>query len=538
MISLWAWLFRAFVSTHIDVLILLFLAVTFSFYAFSRLPPLFPLICGEKLDLRLFCGFSALCACVDTKRNLTQLFLLSAVSTGRSLRMTALFNLSPNALLNWLDKIEWLCAVISFPFLLALFLFLWRNFLNLLRKCGGKSLWGNKMETAVFAVLFAFHAFAVSWYFMHSSAGYGGDKAYNNLLFGTDSGGLHNRNYFLMGYGSREPVFYVFSAFLSGCLSSLHILPVQAEWLYPLALQLEHLALLLTANRILACFMGRTSVSRCLLMILLSLSFPVLFFGLVIEKYILAYFWLIILVCLCIRRERSAFAVCAAGGTMLPSALLSIFASEHSPRRETKAWLSDMLHYMMCFAASLVLLAPGLVLFRFQSSTVFVVSNMPFLQRFYQYTGLLGAFFLFPAAEVIPVLEGTLEMPHWVYTVLEHWNPVGLAVLAAVIISAVWNRRNRLCQIAAVWAVFSFVLHIVIGFGADEIALYTLYYMWAYVILLYALAERLGDLLGIQRLPDLVCILCIIVFLCVNIPAIGRMIQFSIQYYPPGFFSV
>ena len=85
--------------------------------------------------------------------------------------------------------------------------------------------------------------------------------------------------------------------------------------------------------------------------------------------------------------------------------------------------------------------------------------------------------------------------------------------------------------VSGLWILFSFALLCVMGWGTNEngLILYSLYFSWAYIILIYLFIDKLikNDL--IKRI--IIIILCISIFVF-NIPAFLEIAKFGIVNYP------
>ena len=81
-------------------------------------------------------------------------------------------------------------------------------------------------------------------------------------------------------------------------------------------------------------------------MLLSCCSYSYLLSVIMMEQYIVAYFWLILFIYLYCENEGhfGRIVLWGAGGTLLTSMILLPLSSEHSPVSEFKAWFTDMLN--------------------------------------------------------------------------------------------------------------------------------------------------------------------------------------------------
>ena len=111
---------------------------------------------------------------------------------------------------------------------------------------------------------------------------------------------------------------------------------------------------------------------------------------------------------------------------------------------------------------------------------------------------------------------------------------MGIAILLLVIVSAILNRDKKSSQLAAGWVAFSVVMLLGLGWGTKEngLILYTLYFGWAFLVLLFQLVEKIENKLNTKFLVQVFSIGCAVVLAVINIPAILEMVNFAITYFP------
>ena len=159
------------------------------------------------------------------------------------------------------------------------------------------------------------------------------------------------------------------------------------------------------------------------------------------------------------------------------------------------------------------------------------VASIPFITRLQQYSEFVRYCFLAPCAGIH---EGKLIS--WQLCPAEQISYTGLLILVVALISAALNRREKLCRISALWIAYSFLILCVIGWGTAEngLILYSLYFSWAFYVLIFMLAAKLDDLSGIRLFVPALLVAGIYVFVHASIPAIGEVISFAAKYYPCG----
>ena len=124
--------------------------------------------------------------------------------------------------------------------------------------------------------------------------------------------------------------------------------------------------------------------------------------------------------------------------------------------------------------------------------------------------------------------------PSWQLEIIPRLNWVGIGILVLCVISAIWNRKNTSSRVAAFWVVFSGIMLLILGWGTDEngLILYSLYFGWAFLVLLFQLVDKICEVLKLKPLVYVCAAAAAVGLLTVNIPAIMEMIRFAIECYP------
>jgi len=128
----------------------------------------------------------------------------------------------------------------------------------------------------------------------------------------------------------------------------------------------------------------------------------------------------------------------------------------------------------------------------------------------------------------------TITYPSWQMEPVTKISFVGVAILLLTVISAAVNRKKRISKLSAMWVVFSFFTLFVLGWGTKEngLILYSLYFGWAFEVLVFELLEYVGDVIKLRYLPEIISV-CLACFLLVaNIPAMRSLLEFAVSYYP------
>ena len=377
-------------------------------------------------------------------------------------------------------------------------------------------------------------AIAIVLVYSRSNAFYGGGAPYD-VVYTTDSGNLMSTNsfFFVNAYQNdiRQPLFAVFSMPFAVSAMLLGKLLFFIPNAYPIVIACLQAVLLLFGFTLLARVLGFTGVDRVLFLVLLAVSYPTLLFLFTIEQYVFSVFWVFVLIYAWHEREEHrALPFVAASGSLLTSGILFPLLLEGKSAKER---IRALLNGGFAFFAAFVVFARVPLLNRALQNAKDVVSfagNTVSLQdRAMQFFAFVAACFARPAAAV-----DTMTYAHTSYQLLPvtemQW--LGLALFALAAVSTVLHWRDRSLRVCSLWAAFSVLLLLVVGWGAAEngMVLYTLYFSWAYAALLYALLTRVFRQNNALRYVVAAAILCLLVV--VNFFGMLDLIRFAIQYYP------
>lgn len=394
-------------------------------------------------------------------------------------------------------------------------------------------------EMIVYGILIIASLILIVTSFSQTDAFYGAECIYD-IIYTSDSTALVKGNIYMAltnsGNDLRQPLFAVFAApfigipYLFGKLFGASA-PVQAMFINAV-----QVVMLFAAHFMLSKMMKLNPVKRVCFMLLTSCTYTHLLFTLMMEQYIVAYFWLIL--CMFLISEKQCpdrIVLWGAGGTLLTSMILLLFMSEKNPRRNFKEWFADMVKYGLEFVAVMLIFCRFDVIFYLPSHISYLCSftgkTVSIAEKIYQYTEFIRNYFAAPDAGV-----NTTAVEHisWQMNTVTSINCIGIAILLLVIVSTVLNRSKKSSLLAAGWVVFSVVMLLGVGWGTKEngLILYSLYFGWAFLVLLFQLVEWVENKLNIKFLIPVLSVGCSVAMAAINIPAIFDMVHFAITYFP------
>ena len=509
-------------------------AMGIAFVAAGQVPPLWDILKEDSRKCKLFYGLTAAGIC------------LGAESYFR--RQTA------KLMMPQLEGIFLITGIIG-AVAAFLFIYLWvRCFWKLFAKAAAgliQDLTGVEKITG--SLLFAALSGLVIFAFSQSEVFSGTEHLHAlteleflyDLIYTSDTAALQHENaFFALTHPQndlRQPLFAVFSAPLLGISYLLGRVISGSEIVHMILLNLPQLALLLAANWMVAKTMGLEPGKRICFLVLSTCMYSNLLFSLMMEQYVVAYFWLAFSIYQICRKGRAdAFVVYGAGGTLLTTMVLMPALSDKHPVKQFKAWFGDMMKYGLGFVGLMLAFARFDIftsLFKrvgeflgYTDSGKHVV-GLTFFDKVCQYTEFVKNCFAQPNADTNVTF---LPFPTWQLTPITALNLVGIGILILCVCSAVWNRKNVSSRMAAFWAAFSVAMLLILGWGTREngLILYSLYFGWAFLVLLFQLAEKIGEVLRFRYFSVICSVIAAVGLLFFNIPAIRDLIRFAITYYP------
>lgn len=421
--------------------------------------------------------------------------------------------------------------------------FFWKRLYGLLRDsnvfCGVR-----KSEIIVYMSLLLVSLTFSAVVFLRSNAFYGSPIDFNVIYTSDSSALVKNNTYLNLTYGEndlRQPLFAVFSApFLGAPYFLSRLLPV--SWPTTASIQAFFLngvqiALLLLANFMLSQTLKLPPVKRVCFMLLSCCSYSYLLSVIMMEQYIVAYFWLILFIYLYCENEGhfGRIVLWGAGGTLLTSMILLPLSSEHSPVSEFKAWFTDMMKNGMSFILFMLAFCRFDIFYNLFANIRkllgYTGQNIAFYSKIQQYVSFVRNCFVAPNAAVILTPQNFFA---WRQAPVTGLGFTGITILLLVLVSAIINRKEKICVLAFSWVIFSVIMLGLVGWGIREngLMLYSLYFSWAFLVLLFFLANKIGEQMRFKCFLPVASIVGCVVLVILNIPAVSEMIRFAVSYYP------
>lgn len=445
-------------------------------------------------------------------------------------------------LLDIINVLSILAAVIGVCFAYFCVLAFWKKFLKVLSESKifsgiGAAEWVIYGILALAAIGWMVFAFAQTKAFYETELT---DSIICGAIYTSDSPLLVQDNSYLTLTNPendiRQPLFAVFAAPFIGLPYLIGRLINASTTVEAILMNGVQVLMLFAAHLMLSRMMKLDMRKRVCFMLLVSCTYPQMLFSLMMEQYIVSYFWLAFCMYLMAeKRDSCVFALYGAGGTLLTSMALVPFSSKGSPLRSFKMWFLDMLRFCFGFVALMLFFCRFDVIFNLVSKLSLYSAlsghELTFLEKLYQYTAFLHDCLLCPDAG-IKVASATHIS--WQLNEAAGINLTGIALLALAVFSAVWNWDKMSSRFAALWIGLSTLVLLIMGWGTTEngLVLYALYFGWALWLLLFQLAEKIESKLNVRFLLPALSVCGVVALAAANVPSMIEMVKFAIQYYP------
>lgn len=375
---------------------------------------------------------------------------------------------------------------------------------------------------------------AIAAVYSSTTAFFGSSQPYD-VVYTADSSQLVSSNafFYLDAYENdiRQPLFGVFSMPFAAAALLVSKLLFFIPHSYPIVLGAVQAFLLLLGFTLLSRVLALHGAEKILFLCLLAFSYPTMLFLLTMEQYVFALFWVLLLVYAWHEEKRTReFPLIAAAGSLLTSGVLFPLLFQD---RDVRKNLRRMTAAVFAFAAVFILFGrvPLLnsTIGKLREFSSFSGDSLPFGDRLLQYLNFASACLIRPDAGVD---FQTFSHVSFQLNTVTSVNVPGTAVLIAAAAGAALAFRRKIVRLSACWAAFSFLILCVAGWGTSEngLVLYTLYFSWAFVVLLFELIRRL---LSRWDAPRIACLAAAVVLLVLcNIDGMRELLGFAVQYYP------
>ena len=336
----------------------------------------------------------------------------------------------------------------------------------------------------------------------------------------------------------RHPLFHLFaSPFISPVyfISALLQIPIVAR---NCAVTIIQLPIFIISNILLSKAMDLTPKIRSCFMLVSFCTYSHILFSFVTEQYIISYFWISLFIFLLCRNKRAGtFMTCAVGGTLLTGLVLVPYDVYINSDKKLHTVITETIKQGIFFLTVMIAFGRTNVIISLRSQINmmmrFTGRDVEFSNKIFQYFAFIKNYFVSPEASPQKNYFGLIS---WQLVPAEHLNIAGLIILILCAVSFYINRKKRISIISALWICFSFFVTVMIGWGTPEngLILYSIYFGWAFLVLLFQLAEFICEKIKCRPLLPVLSVGTSAYLLAVNISGITDMINFITENYPPS----
>lgn len=325
----------------------------------------------------------------------------------------------------------------------------------------------------------------------------------------------------------RQPLFGVFASpfvlpfYLIAVIIS-YIIPLSFTFVNAVAVGMGNITLLVLSAYILASLVEKGK-KRIIFLIFYISTFSPLLFTIMLEQYNAGLFWLLLLLYMVINKVKDKnLAFIASTGSLLTSGItfpLIIFERKRIKKVFKKTIELGIYSVMVMF-----LMNRGSIIFGIVDNVKnvmnFTGNELDVIYKLKQYTYFVLNSFISCHTSVINDTWQTAEIFDFCW--------IGVAILVILVISFIITPKEKINIFSFCWLSFSILLLVVVGWGNAEngLILYSLYFSWAFVVLLYNFTKNIFDIIKCSNTFYYFITIASIVMLFFNLYKINQMISF------------
>lgn len=355
-----------------------------------------------------------------------------------------------------------------------------------------------------------------------------------NVVYTTDTTYLVASNVYLnisaIENDIRQPLFGLFSAPFAVIATVCSIILFFIPNIYPIIMSIIQVFLLFISYLMISRMIGLSKISKMFFLTIISFSYPTLLFSINMEQYVFATFWLILFLYSYINiSDGRNLLYIASTGSLITSGILFPLISD---KKNLKEKVLEIINTIIMFFV--VAIACGrFTLFKnaiagFEHLLIFTGASLGFREKILQYLNFVESCLIKPNARVDSVSHS------WISYQLSDANDInwfGAIIIFMALLGFAINYKHKFAKICVVWFAYSFLLLCIIGWGTVEngLILYSLYFSWAIVSLVFMFMEKMLQSVG--KIKYFVYATIIIPILIINLTGIWDLIKFGINYY-------
>ncbi len=324
----------------------------------------------------------------------------------------------------------------------------------------------------------------------------------------------------------RQPLFAMFSA---PFIAPMHIITSMYEKTDVMELTIEVVlesTLVIVLTAFMLSKMLNKNKSNIPFMILFLSTFAPLMFAFTVEQYAIGVFWLVVCVYMYVNEIKDrALAFIAAVGTLTTTGIAFpiIWNKEDNLLSKIKKLINTFVYgmfIMLLFGRLEIFVKLKVLILKMIGFTS--GDKVTFLDKIKQY--------LFFITNCFVGSHSSGTDTGWELNKITWISLIGIVILILSIISYFINKKNKTTRVSFYWVIFSILLFVGLGWGTGEngLVLYTLYFSWAFIILLYQLVEVIFKKLKIEKYLNYATLCTAVVLLVVNLKYLMNIVNYLI----------
>lgn len=393
----------------------------------------------------------------------------------------------------------------------------------------------SNLELIFYILLFFGFVVYIFLTFKSSQAFYGTNGLYD-VIYTSDSPVLvREKAYIFLSEAEndlRQPLFALFSAPFTGISYVIARVLHASLTMSAFLVNIPQFFLMFFANIIIAFLLDLSKINRIIFISFVSCTYTTLLFSVMMEQYVVAYFWLVFVIFEILEFSKPSFiSRNGAIGSLITSA--SILVTSKDKKESLFQFIKFFIFSGIDFLILLLFLGRFEIIYTVKDKllqlSTFSGKQITFQNKIAQFTYFVHDLFIGPNTATRINTES-----NWHLAPIGDYSIIGIGILVIVLISVILNYKDKISLIAGFWVFFSVVMLLILGWGTQEngLILYALYFGWAYFILIYRFIEKLAKTFRISFVVPVIFGIAILLLLYKNVPAMIDMIKFAVQAYP------
>lgn len=347
----------------------------------------------------------------------------------------------------------------------------------------------------------------------------------------------------------RQPLFGLFA--LPYTIVPKLISDITFDEIYPFLIAIVQGFMVFVTIILLEKVMKLQGITRLLFMLFLTFTYPTVLFLVNMEQYVIHVFYLVLFIYMVLNKIKDKdLLYIMATGTLITTGILFPLLGE---KKNFKESIKNIFFTFLKFAA--ILIITGKIIFytpdqlkgQIDNLSIYTSSTseaVDYATQANMYTNFALNTVIAPqikseegilASKIMIRDDLTVRIVAYNYKVQQtentSTNVFGLLILSIVVLGFILNRKDAFCKICFAWVLFSVFLLLIVGYGASEngFILYSYYFSWAFVCLIFKLFELL--LKKWPKIKNTIYTVAIIPMAIINFYGIYQLIIFGMQYY-------